>query len=128
VNSQYSLQAFNEYILYERRAKHPDLFVTRGIYERAIAEAAKQRFNGQSNVEDILRIFWAGYCDSLVRHFYLSFVCFQTRFQRLLNAGPDIELETFHRAVRSVPGSGEVWARYIRFLVCRYCLPVVTSS
>jgi hypothetical protein len=66
VKSQYSLQAFNEYILYERRAKHPDIFVTRGIYERAIAEAAKQRFNGQANVEDILRIFWAGYYDSLV--------------------------------------------------------------
>jgi hypothetical protein len=57
VNSQYSLQAFNEYILYERRAKHPDLFVTRGVYERAIAEAAKQRFNGLASVEDILRIF-----------------------------------------------------------------------
>jgi hypothetical protein len=66
MKSQYSLEAFNGYILYERRARHPDLFVTRGIYERAIAEAAKQRFNGQANVEDILRIFWTGYCDSLV--------------------------------------------------------------
>lgn len=42
--------------------------------------------------------------------------------------GLDVELETFRRAVRSVPGSGEVWARYIRFLVCTCCLPVVTFS
>lgn len=66
VNSQHSLQAFNEYIRYERHAKHPDLFVTCGIYERAIAEAAKQIFNGQANSEEVLPIFWTGYCDALV--------------------------------------------------------------
>lgn len=26
----------------------------------------------------------------------------------------------FQRALRSVPGSGEVWARYIRFLVTQF--------
>ena len=37
--------------------------------------------------------------------------------QRILDAGVDVELEMYRRAVRSVPGSGEVWARYIRLLV-----------
>lgn len=58
--------ALNQYIGYERRAKHPDLFVTRGIYERAIAEAAKRRFDGESGAEEILRTFWNGYGDALV--------------------------------------------------------------
>lgn len=35
---------------------------------------------------------------------------------RLLDVGVDVEGELFKRALRSVPGSGEVWARYIRFL------------
>lgn len=34
-----------------------------------------------------------------------------------MNAGVEQELETYRRAVRSVPGSGEVWARYLRLLV-----------
>ncbi|KAF8798785.1 hypothetical protein BYT27DRAFT_7202479 [Phlegmacium glaucopus] len=94
------LAAYTQYIGYERRAKHPDLFVTRGIYERAIAEAAKRRFNGEPGAEGFLRIFWSGYGDAL----------------RILHAGVDVELEIYRRAVRSVPGSGEVWARYIRLL------------
>jgi hypothetical protein len=87
VNSQYPLQAFNEYILYERRAKHPDLFVTRGVYERAIAEAAKQRFDGQANAEDILHVFWAGYCDALVRLLYLVIPILRTCFQAATECG-----------------------------------------
>ncbi|KAF9527604.1 hypothetical protein CPB83DRAFT_934295 [Crepidotus variabilis] len=94
--TQNSLEAFNQYITYERRAKHPDLFVTRGIYERAISEAAKRRFHGEAGAEDALRLFWMGYCDVL--------------------PGLDAELETQRRAVKSVPGSGELWARYIRLL------------
>jgi hypothetical protein len=68
--------AYSQYIGYERRAKHPDLFVTRGIYERAIAEAAKRRSNGESGAEESLRIFWSGYGDALVsRSVMLSFFC-----------------------------------------------------
>ena len=66
--SENSLVTFSHYIGYERRAKHPDLFVTCGIYERAIAEAAKQRFNGEPGAEDTLRIYWSGYGDALVNH------------------------------------------------------------
>ncbi|KDR82688.1 hypothetical protein GALMADRAFT_57506 [Galerina marginata CBS 339.88] len=95
-----ALEAYNQYIGYERRARYPDLFVTRGIYERAIAEAAKRRFAGEVGAEEALRMFWASYCDAM----------------RILDSGLDIELETYRRAVRSVPGSGEIWARYIRFL------------
>ncbi|CAA7261390.1 unnamed protein product [Cyclocybe aegerita] len=98
--SQNSLDIFNQYIGYERRAKYPDIFVTRGVYERAIAEAGRRRFKGEAGAEEALRLFWAGYCDAL----------------RILEVGIDVELETYRRAVRSVPGSGEVWARYLRFL------------
>ncbi|KAJ3513576.1 hypothetical protein NLJ89_g2871 [Agrocybe chaxingu] len=98
--SRNSLDIFNQYIGYERRAKHPDIFVTRGVYERAIAEADKRRFKGEAGAEEALRLFWTGYCDAL----------------RILEVGIDVELETYRRAVRSVPGSGEVWARYLRFL------------
>ena len=72
--------AFSQYIGYERRAKHPDLFVTRGIYERAIAEAAKLRFNGESGAEEALRIYWTGYGDALVNHsVLLRFRCTNCR-------------------------------------------------
>jgi len=66
VKSQNSLEAFNQYIGYERRARHPDIFVTRGIYERAIAEAARRRFEGENGAEEALRVFWTGYGDALV--------------------------------------------------------------
>lgn len=36
--------------------------------------------------------------------------------QRINQATTKVQHETFKRAVRSVPGSGEVWARYIRYL------------
>ncbi|KAF8964174.1 hypothetical protein BDZ97DRAFT_1816638 [Flammula alnicola] len=99
-NSGGSLESYHQYIGYERRAKYPDTFVTCGVYERGISEAAKRRFSGEAGAEEALRMFWASYCDAL----------------RILDAGVDRELETCRRAVRSVPGSGEVWARYIRLL------------
>ena len=40
-----------------------------------------------------------------------------TQFQRILGAEKNVQLSTFRRAIRSVPESGEVWARYIRLLV-----------
>jgi hypothetical protein len=33
------------------------------------------------------------------------------------DVGPKVEDDAYRRAVRSVPGSGEIWARYIRFSV-----------
>ena len=36
--------------------------------------------------------------------------------QRNGDADREILLNLFRRATRSVPGSGEVWARYLRFL------------
>lgn len=96
-----SLEALGNYVLYERRAKYPDLFVMAGVYERAIAEAAKQRFDGVAHAEEALAAFWVGYCDAL----------------RLCDAGEALEEATLKRALRSVPGSGEIWARYIRQIV-----------
>jgi len=36
-------------------AKKPDLFIVRGLYERAIAEAARRRFIGETGAEEALR-------------------------------------------------------------------------
>ena len=72
-SSGYSLEAYNNYIGYERRAKYFDVFCIQGIYERAIAEAAKKRFSGHPGSEEALQVFWAGYCDALVC--FLSFSC-----------------------------------------------------
>ncbi len=36
------------------------------LYERAIAEADKQRFAGEAHVEEALRSFWLGYVNYLV--------------------------------------------------------------
>lgn len=62
----FSLQAYAYYIAAERRKK-PDLFVLKTVYERAIAEAQKRRWAGESSAEDALRSFWTGYVDFLVR-------------------------------------------------------------
>ncbi|KAF8187329.1 hypothetical protein K438DRAFT_1972957 [Mycena galopus ATCC 62051] len=70
------------------------------LCERAIADAARQRFSGEQGAEETLRAFWAGYCDTV----------------RILEAGISVELDILQRALRSVPGSGEVWAQYIRSL------------
>ncbi|KAF8916956.1 hypothetical protein CPB85DRAFT_230169 [Mucidula mucida] len=82
--SGFSLEAYSNYISWESRSKFPDLFAITGLHERAIAEAAKVRFEGQAGAETYLRAFWTSYSDA--------------------------------RAVRSVPSSGESWARYIRLL------------
>lgn len=63
--SGYSLEGYAYYIASERRKK-PDLFVVQGLYERAIAEADKRRWNGETTAEAALRSFWAGYLDVLV--------------------------------------------------------------
>jgi hypothetical protein len=66
VQSGFALEAYARYLSYERRAKNPDLLVMGAVYERAIAEAAKRRFDGEPGAEETLRAFWTGYCDTLV--------------------------------------------------------------
>ncbi|KAI0045685.1 hypothetical protein FA95DRAFT_1560887 [Auriscalpium vulgare] len=100
VQSGYSLAAYNYYVTYERRARKPDLTILSGIHERAIAEAAKRRMSGEPGAEEALRLFWASYVDALRIHL----------------AEPLHQGSVFRRAVRSVPNSGEIWARYIRFV------------
>jgi hypothetical protein len=61
----------------------------------------------------------------IVMHWYvyfvrrIPFIHFLNR-KRINEAGEGVELGTLKRAVRSVPASGEVWARYLRYLVSRY--------
>ncbi|EIN12540.1 hypothetical protein PUNSTDRAFT_81810 [Punctularia strigosozonata HHB-11173 SS5] len=100
-SSNNSLHAYAEYITYERRARYLDLLVASGVFERAIAEAAKRRFHGEAEGEPALRAFWAQYLDTL-------------RSSQVADASK--MLEAAKRAVRSVPASGEVWARYIRLI------------
>ncbi|KAI6145673.1 hypothetical protein EDD17DRAFT_1653003 [Pisolithus thermaeus] len=95
-----SLNAYAQYISSERRAKNPDVFVLAGVYERALAEAAKRRFSGEVGAEEALRSFWTGYLD----------------FSRTRGAEDSDMTTLLRRATRSVPGSGEAWARYIRHL------------
>ncbi|OCH91935.1 RNA-binding protein Prp24 [Obba rivulosa] len=97
--ASYSLEAYAYYLTSERRKK-PDLFVLKTLYERAIAEAAKRRFAGEAGAEEALRSFWIGYLD----------------FLRIQDVDDEISMATYNRALRSVPASGEVWARYMRFL------------
>jgi hypothetical protein len=66
VKSGFALEAYARYLTYERRAKNPDLSVMGAVYERAISEAAKRRFDGEAGAEETLRVFWTGYCDTLV--------------------------------------------------------------
>ncbi|KAF9497742.1 hypothetical protein BDN71DRAFT_1504719 [Pleurotus eryngii] len=101
VQGNNSLDTFARYIAAERRARYPDLFVLKGVYERAIAETSKQHFEGDAGAEAALRAFWIGYCDTLRLH---------------EAADEEMELQVLKRATKSVPGSGEVWARYIRYL------------
>ncbi|KAG6897556.1 hypothetical protein C0992_000339 [Termitomyces sp. T32_za158] len=98
VRTKYSLDDYARYIVYERRARNPDLLVMVTVFERAIAEAEKRRFNGEVGAEEALRMFWIGLADAL----------------RINAAGEENELAVFQRAIRSVPGCGEIWARYMR--------------
>ncbi|CAK5284383.1 unnamed protein product [Mycena citricolor] len=97
-----SLETYSQYITAERRAKTPHYHILSGIYERALAQAAKDRLSDPpvAGLEDVLQTLWTGYLDTA----------------RILRAGVEVELEILQRAVRSVPGSGNVWARYIRSL------------
>ncbi|KAL1745101.1 hypothetical protein HDZ31DRAFT_37139 [Schizophyllum fasciatum] len=95
-----SLAVFDRYAGYERRAKYPDISILTAVHERAIAEAARRRAAGEPLAEEALRTFWVAYCDALRTH----------------GAPAEVQLRTYRRAARSVPGSGEMWARYIRFL------------
>jgi hypothetical protein len=118
--SGYALDAYARYLASERRAKTPDVLIMSTVHERAIAEAAKRRFNGEVGAEEALRAFWVGYSDSLVRHINHDHPCVDGCLilqQRISGAEEDVQLAVLKRAIRSVPGSGEVWARYIRFLV-----------
>ncbi|KZP31530.1 hypothetical protein FIBSPDRAFT_776202 [Athelia psychrophila] len=100
VNSKFSLDAYNYYITWEKRAKNVDVDVLSCLYERAIAEAARRRFIGEVSAESMLGVFWGGYCDAL----------------RIHGIHEKVESDTLKRAVRSAPGSGDIWARYLRFL------------
>ncbi|KAJ8475200.1 hypothetical protein ONZ45_g15694 [Pleurotus djamor] len=99
--SGFTLVSYAQYIAMERHLKYPDLFVLRGLYERAIAEAARRRFDGEAGSEEALRTFWMNYLDTLRGH---------------EAADETMEFEVLSRAIKSVPGSGEVWSRYIRYL------------
>ncbi|KAI0357377.1 RNA-binding protein Prp24 [Trametes cingulata] len=98
--SNFSLEGYAYYIAAERRRKTPDIFVVKTLYERAITEAARRRFAGESNAEEALRSFWTGYAD----------------FLRTQDVEGEQLLLTFRRGLRSVPASGEFIARYMRFL------------
>lgn len=92
----YSLDAYATYIAAEQRRRDPDHFILCGLYERGLAEASRRQFSGELGAERAIQMFWVGYID-LVK-----------------TQGKSAEF--WRRATRSVPGSGEVWARYIRFL------------
>jgi hypothetical protein len=92
-----------------------------GVYERAIAESSKRRFNSEPGSEEALRMFWIGYLDGVVRT--SSAVSSNAKHvQRINGAGQDEQLAVLARAVRSVPAAGEVWARYLRVLVRSFCV------
>ncbi|OJT12790.1 hypothetical protein TRAPUB_10625 [Trametes pubescens] len=98
--ASFSLEGYAYYLGVERRRKTPDIFVVKPLYERAIAEADKRRLNGEPGAEDALRSFWTGYVD----------------FLRTQDVDDEQLLLTFRRGMRSVPASGELLARYMRFL------------
>ncbi|CDO70855.1 hypothetical protein BN946_scf184801.g48 [Trametes cinnabarina] len=98
--SNFSLEGYAYYIAAERRRKNPESFVLKGLYERAAAEADKRRFAGEVGAEVALRSFWTGYVD----------------FLRQQDAEDDEQSLVYRRGLRSVPVSGELYARYMRFL------------
>jgi hypothetical protein len=64
--SNNSLEAFHQYITYERRARHPDKVILQGVSERAIAEAAQRRSRNEPGAPEALATFWIDYLDDLV--------------------------------------------------------------
>ena len=65
-------------------------------------------------------ISWYVACQNICSLAFTSFI------QRTQDIEADVQMRTFLRALKSVPASGEVWARYMRFLVCcsQYSLSV----
>ncbi|KAG1872352.1 hypothetical protein DFJ58DRAFT_435834 [Suillus subalutaceus] len=92
----YSVDAYATYIAAEQRRRDPDYFILCGLYERGLAEASRRQFASELGAERAMQMFWVGYIDFVKSH------------------GQSAEF--WRRATRSAPGSGEVWARYIRFL------------
>lgn len=120
-----SLEAYQQAVGYERRAKHPDIFVTRGIYERAISEASKRRFAGEAGAEEALKMFWAGYCDALVRYharpmdpLFMNINCLENignwSGRRARNISPSCEKRSWLGpslgSVHPLSGEKEIWA------------------
>ncbi|KAJ3490444.1 hypothetical protein NLI96_g1424 [Meripilus lineatus] len=95
-----SLEGYAYCIASEKAQKVSDMNIQCTLYERAIAEADKRRFAGEANAEEVLRSFWIGYVD----------------FLRQKSVDSEQRLKVFRRATRSTPGSGDLWARYFRFL------------
>ena len=54
--SGFSLEGYAYYIASEKRGKKPDLFILDGLYERAIAEADRRRFNGDAGAENVMLV------------------------------------------------------------------------
>ena len=65
-NTKFSLDGYAYYIAGERRAKKPDMLVLPTLYERAITEADRRRWEGEAGAEEGLRTFWLGYLDLMV--------------------------------------------------------------
>ncbi|KAH8825051.1 hypothetical protein DL96DRAFT_1737005 [Flagelloscypha sp. PMI_526] len=91
LNNAQSLTAFATLLQTMRRSSKPDKDIVSNAYERAISEAARRRFNasglGTAILHAAMRV-----CPALK------------------------EISIHKRAVRSIPGSGEVWARYMRLV------------
>lgn len=65
-----SLDAYAQYIASEQRPRQVDEFILTGLFERAIAEAARRRWSGDTAAEEALRTFWIGYLDAQASFFF----------------------------------------------------------
>ncbi|KZV80119.1 hypothetical protein EXIGLDRAFT_845875 [Exidia glandulosa HHB12029] len=76
--------------------------LARALHERAISAAASAVFANpyDTAAQTHLRNFWTSYAASLRNEITV----------------PRVELGTLYRSTRSVPGSGDAWARYLRAL------------
>lgn len=70
VASNFSPEAYNNYVMYERKARNVDFDMLSILYERAIADTAKRRLEDIESTEYVLRTFWSGYCDVVVSQHY----------------------------------------------------------
>ncbi|KAL7416070.1 hypothetical protein BDY24DRAFT_439291 [Mrakia frigida] len=84
---------YQAYIAWELKPKKPDAHLVQNLYARAIAEqAAKGPYEAEP--------FWVS---------LITFLNSSVKNERII-------LENVFKAVRSVPGSGEIWAAYMRGL------------